>query len=157
MSTEALQANKFAFTYELGDEEPEEMVLTATQSLPTSPCLSCFQIMSTSEFGPNIQTEKGSSVATEPTTKPSSFRLYDAYPNPFNPATTIRFDLDRTAPVVLRIYGADGAQRETLLDGTLAAGSHVVTWDASRLPSGIYFYRLETGGHVATGSALLLK
>ncbi|MGA7305992.1 MAG: T9SS type A sorting domain-containing protein [Rhodothermales bacterium] len=157
VATEELTAERFEFTYELGDEESDDMVLTATETLPTSPCLSCNQVMSTSEFGPNIQTEMGSNVANETQELPSLFTLHDAYPNPFNPSTTIRFDLEQSTPVSLRVYGADGTERATLVNGTLPAGPHRVDWNAADLPSGIYFFRIEAGGRSVAKSVLLLR
>jgi hypothetical protein len=157
VATEELTADRFEFQYELGDEESEEMVLSATATIGTSPCLSCPQVMSTSEFGPNIETEQGSGVANEREELPSIFTLHDAYPNPFNPTTTILFDLDETAHVSLRVFGADGTERSTLVSGTLPSGSHRVDWNAAALPSGIYFYRIEAGGRTATRSVTLLK
>ena len=157
VSTEELTAERFEFSYALGDEESENMVLTATQTLPTSPCLSCSQVMSTSEFGPNIETEIGSGVDTERDELPSLFTLHEAYPNPFNPSTRIRFDLERASPVTLRIFAADGTGLRTLVNETLPSGSHSVDWNASGLPSGMYFFRIEVGGRMEAGSVTLLK
>jgi hypothetical protein len=88
--------------------------------------------------------------------RPSSFAL-SAYPNPFNPATTLTFTLPVSQKVRITIYDIMGREQQRLADGILAAGEHRLTFDASALPSGIYFARL-TGTHViATRKLLLLK
>jgi len=89
-------------------------------------------------------------------------RLYQSYPNPFNPSTTISFDLPESQPVRLAIYTVDG-KRVTLLIGTvMPAGKHEITWNGRdlqgrRVTSGIYFYRLETGSFIETKRMVLVK
>jgi len=78
-------------------------------------------------------------------------------PNPFNPMTELRFTLPRSGHVRLTIYDARGRVTATLVDGTLGAGVHRLTWDASRAASGVYFSRLEAGGETRTGKMILLK
>ncbi len=94
--------------------------------------------------------------------KPQTLRLRGNYPNPFNPSTTIRFDLPRSGRVRLTIYNTAGQRVRTLLDAPRAAGSRQVTWDGrndagSAMPSGAYFYRLEANGKSLKGKMLLLK
>jgi hypothetical protein len=93
---------------------------------------------------------------------PQLVRLHDAYPNPFNPSTKIRFHLPAAQSARLTIFGADGRRVATLIDGGLAAGDHEVVWsggdDTGRaVASGAYFYRLETGQHSQTKRMMLLK
>jgi hypothetical protein len=88
---------------------------------------------------------------------PTEFRLYQNYPNPFNPTTTIRFDLPRASVVTLRIFDLLGREVLTLVDENRAAGSHNVTFDGSRLASGIYLYRLQAGPFTTTKKMVLLK
>jgi PKD repeat protein len=78
-------------------------------------------------------------------------------PNPFNPATQIKFNLRSEGAVKLTIYNLRGQMVATLADGTLAAGEHVVTWDASEHASGVYFYRLEGPGFSETRKMTMLK
>ena len=85
------------------------------------------------------------------------YRLDQNYPNPFNPSTTIRFSIPQADRVTLTIYNAIGAEVATLLSQDVAAGSHEIIWNAGNLPSGIYFYRLSTGGFVETKRLILLK
>jgi len=88
---------------------------------------------------------------------PRKTRLEQNYPNPFNPTTTIEFALFRSAYVSLKVYSFLGAQVATLLSGVRSAGMHSVRWDASRLPSGVYFCRMEVGGLIDTKKLLLLR
>jgi hypothetical protein len=79
------------------------------------------------------------------------------YPNPFNPTTTIRYDLPVDARVSLKIYDILGREIMTLVDGFVAAGYHHVELDASKLASGVYFYRLTAGSFTAVRKMLLLQ
>jgi hypothetical protein len=88
---------------------------------------------------------------------PSEFALKPPYPNPFNPVTTIAFDLPRSSLVRLKIYDPLGREIETLIDGSLAAGEHEVAWHAYGLTSGIYLCRIEAGGFVDTRKLVLQK
>jgi uncharacterized protein (DUF1501 family) len=81
---------------------------------------------------------------TQPPGVPETFALYQNYPNPFNPRTTITYTLSAAAPVSLRIFDAQGRLIQTLVQGPRPAGPHAVRFDAGHLPSGTYFYRLET-------------
>ncbi|HEV8538731.1 MAG TPA: carboxypeptidase regulatory-like domain-containing protein [Bacteroidota bacterium] len=77
-------------------------------------------------------------------TVPLRFALEQNYPNPFNPVTTLRFALPATSVVTLSVYNVVGQQTATLLDRKeMAAGFAEVTFDASNLPSGLYFYRIS--------------
>ena len=91
------------------------------------------------------------------TERPEGFRLDQNYPNPFNPSTTIRFALPRTSDVSLRLYDVLGRQVAEIVRGTMAAGNHQVSFDASDLPSGAYLYRLEAGVHLHTRTMVLLR
>ena len=80
-----------------------------------------------------------------------------SYPNPFNPATTISFTLPEASPVTLKVFDLLGRVVATLAQETLEAGVHTVQFDASYLPSGTYFYRLEAGTLSATKQLTVLK
>ncbi|RKZ12888.1 hypothetical protein DRQ32_02740, partial [bacterium] len=80
-----------------------------------------------------------------------------AYPNPFNPATEIRFSLVQGGRVQLDIFDMRGRRVETLVNETRAAGSHAITWRPATLASGVYFARMITSQGVQTQRLLLLK
>ena len=89
---------------------------------------------------------------------PDEYQLAQNYPNPFNPTTNIRFGLPEAANVSLRIYNILGEEVATLVNSTeLAAGFHTYNFDASRLSSGMYIYRIEAGNFVEVKKMLLLK
>ncbi len=88
---------------------------------------------------------------------PAEFSLNQNYPNPFNPSTKIKFALPISAPTRLTIYDLLGREIETLVDRELSAGYYEVTFEASRLANGVYFYRIEAGKFVKTMKLLLLK
>ncbi len=93
---------------------------------------------------------------------PDEVNLSQNYPNPFNPGTCIMFDLPRRSRVTLTVFNLLGQPVNTLVCGELPAGSHSITWDGTdqqgeKLPTGVYFYRLETGNTVQSKKMLLLK
>jgi hypothetical protein len=85
------------------------------------------------------------------------FRLDQNRPNPFNPSTMIEFAVPYACYVTLRVYNISGQEVASLVEGDHAAGTFNATWDASGLPSGIYFYRLAAGEHVQIKNMVLLK
>jgi uncharacterized repeat protein (TIGR02543 family) len=92
-------------------------------------------------------TSRQFSVRSSAQAIPQTFQLVQNFPNPFNPSTVIRFGLPQDASVTLEVYNTVGQKVVTLLDGgTVDAGYHEVTFDASRLASGVYIYRLSTTG-----------
>jgi len=90
-------------------------------------------------------------------TLPVAYSLEQNYPNPFNPSTTIRFSLPERSRVNLAVYNNLGQQVAVLQNGEQEAGYHEVTFDASRLPSGVYFYRLQAGSYVETRKLCLVR
>jgi hypothetical protein len=78
-------------------------------------------------------------------------------PNPFNPVTRISYNVSSTQHVRIAIYDVTGRLVETLVDETKGAGEYVVEWDAGSLPSGVYFYHMETGDETIVRRATLLK
>ena len=74
---------------------------------------------------------------------PSAFVLAQNFPNPFNPTTMIRFGLPAASAVTLVVYNTLGEEIRTLVNDNLAAGYHVVAFDVSGFPSGLYFYRMR--------------
>jgi hypothetical protein len=96
-----------------------------------------------------------STPATEP--HPTGYSLYQNYPNPFNPSTTIRFGLPHTSPVQLSIFNTLGQRVATLVEGEMEAGYHNVTFYASDLSSGVYFYRMTAGSYIKTRTLLFVR
>ncbi len=88
---------------------------------------------------------------------PAHFALYQNYPNPFNPATTISYSLAKAGRVSLVVYDILGRKVAVLVDSRRAAGEHSVRFDASRLASGLYIYRLEAGDNVISKKMMLIK
>jgi hypothetical protein len=96
-------------------------------------------------------------VATEDEGVPDRFALHPNYPNPFNPETTIRFDLPSAQNVALEIFDTLGRRVATLVDGHLPAGKHRARWKADHLASGLYLYRLRAGSFVRSRAMILVK
>jgi hypothetical protein len=88
---------------------------------------------------------------------PEKFDLKPNYPNPFNPSTRISFDLPESAEVRLTVFDVLGRQVATLVNQPMKAGSHTVNFDAQRLASGVYIYRLEAGSFSMTRNMMLIK
>ena len=88
---------------------------------------------------------------------PSDFRLYQNSPNPFNPVTIIRYDVQKRSYVTLMVYNLLGQNVTQLVDQEKEAGYHEITFNASHLPSGLYIYRLQAGEYVESRKMLLLK
>lgn len=88
---------------------------------------------------------------------PENFTLYQNYPNPFNPFTIIKFGLPKTEAVKIEVFNALGQRVAVLIDKTMPAGYNEVEFNAQHLPSGLYLYRLETGGFQYVRKMLFLK
>jgi len=88
---------------------------------------------------------------------PLTFGLAQNYPNPFNPTTKLEFQIARRSLVSLKIFDLLGREVATLVDEERSPGSYRVNWDASRFPSGVYFYRLQAGSFMETKRMVLLK
>ena len=88
---------------------------------------------------------------------PNSYSLVQNYPNPFNPTTTINYQLKFGGQVTLKVYNILGREVATLVNEEKPAGNYSIVFDAGKLSSGIYFYRLQTGNFVATKKMILLK
>jgi methionine-rich copper-binding protein CopC len=88
---------------------------------------------------------------------PEDFELFHNFPNPFNPSTTIEFNLPKTADVRIDIYNTAGQKVKTLLNSQMQAGSHQVKWDASGMASGVYYYKIQSGEIQGVKRMILLK
>ena len=88
---------------------------------------------------------------------PESFKLSAAYPNPFNPTTTLSFALPLDSKVSLSIYDLQGREVSMLISGNMHAGYHSVVWDANSYASGMYFVKMVSGEFVKTQKLMLVK
>jgi hypothetical protein len=93
---------------------------------------------------------------------PAAYRLAQNFPNPFNPVTTIKFDMKEKGNVTLRIYNVAGELVRTLVDDVRDAGAYAIEWDGrnnggSNVATGVYFYKMETNGFNETKKMVMLR
>jgi flagellar hook assembly protein FlgD len=93
---------------------------------------------------------------------PKNYTLHDNYPNPFNPTTTLRFDLPQVSSITLTIYNMLGQKVRTFNMQNTSAGYHSITWDATndlgeQVGAGVYLYQLQAKDFVKTRKMVLLK
>jgi hypothetical protein len=88
---------------------------------------------------------------------PSQFLLHQNYPNPFNPSTTIKFSVPESGNTTIRVFNLLGSEVATLLNEMKQPGTHEVSFDAASLPSGTYFYLMESGNFREVKKMILIK
>jgi len=98
-----------------------------------------------------------SPVVMPPAREPLKFHLAQNHPNPFNPVTTIRYELPKGGNVRIQVFDLKGQEVATLVDTSQAPGEYQIPFDGSGLASGIYFYRLQAEGYTAVRRMLLLR
>jgi len=101
--------------------------------------------------------EEGVSVEYLKSGIPKEYSLNQNYPNPFNPSTKIRFDLPNQEQIIIDVFNQIGEKVATILNSNLSAGYYEVEFDASNLPSGLYFYRILSGDFTQTKKMILIK
>jgi hypothetical protein len=89
--------------------------------------------------------------------KPEVYSLSQNHPNPFNPSTTIKFEISDRSFVTIKVYDVLGKEVATLVNEEKPAGSYEVKFDGTVLPTGIYFYQLKAGNYFETRKMVLLK
>ncbi|MBT8378744.1 MAG: DUF1028 domain-containing protein [Ignavibacteria bacterium] len=89
--------------------------------------------------------------------KPDQYYLYQNYPQPFNPNTTLKFQIPESTDVVLEVFDMLGNKIITLINETVSKGIHILNFDGSNLPSGIYFYAIKAGEFSDTKKMVLIK
>jgi photosystem II stability/assembly factor-like uncharacterized protein len=112
-----------------------------------------------SDTGKVYKTSTGGELGIQPVdpSVPVTFNLFQNYPNPFNPSTKIKFDIPKISKVKLSVYDALGREIETLVNESLQPGTYEVNWNAGRLSSGIYFYKLFTNDFSMVKKMSLIK
>jgi hypothetical protein len=129
-------------------------VLTASESYGRIPDGGEWQILSTISQGISNISVTG---IKEISASVIDFQLNQNYPNPFNPTTTISYTIPIQGNVSLKIYDVLGKEIITLVDEMKTAGNYQVTFNATQLVSGMYFYKLETNNYSQTKKMILLK
>jgi len=106
-----------------------------------------------------LKTTNGGAVFISQTSSavPESFELNQNYPNPFNPSTTINYEIKNSAAVKLIVYDSKGNEVETLVNENQSAGTYSVVFNAAKLSSGVYYYKLESESFSETKKMLLVK
>ena len=88
---------------------------------------------------------------------PDQFILYQNFPNPFNPVTTIRFTIPKSVNTQLKVFNILGQEIEVLIDEHLKPGQYKTTWNAAHHASGVYFYQLKAGNFISVKKLVVLK
>ncbi len=88
---------------------------------------------------------------------PAQFKLYNNYPNPFNPITNIEFSIPKPEFVSLKVYNILGEEVAMLISEQLGAGDYKHDWDATGLASGIYLYKIQAGDFTETKKMILMR
>jgi len=88
---------------------------------------------------------------------PTEFSLSQNHPNPFNPATKIRYSIPQLSKVTIKVFDILGTEIETLEKKKKPIGTYEITWNSENLPSGIYFYRINAGDYAETKKMVLMK
>lgn len=101
---------------------------------------------------------RGTAVSiSEPVILPSIFTLSQNFPNPFNPSTKIKYSVAQVGVVTLKVYDILGREIETLVNEEKNAGYYEVNFDANRLASGIYIYKMQAGNFISSKKFILMK
>jgi hypothetical protein len=120
-------------------------------------------------YGPTINTyawvRRGSThtwtnslkINTTPVSENKEYVLYQNFPNPFNSSTNISFSLPQQSYVLLKVFDLLGREAATILSEELTAGNYIRQWNAEKMSSGIYFYRLQVGSYAETKKLILLR
>ena len=91
------------------------------------------------------------------TTAPLEYALSQNYPNPFNPVTQINYQLPKSGNVRLSVFNALGQEVDVLINESQSEGNHIINWNASAFPSGVYIYKIESGSFVSNKKMILIK
>lgn len=165
-STVILRDHLSGAEHHLSPDNPYTFIYDAQQELasnkedfnPKTALMDSKSLLLESEHRFELHIQFGNATSTEPISElPTVVALDQNYPNPFNPTTQIQYALPESGNVRLDVYNVMGQRVATLVKDQKPAGYHTVTFDASRLASGVYLYRLTTGSFVETRKMLLVK
>ncbi|MEQ9089548.1 MAG: T9SS type A sorting domain-containing protein [Balneola sp.] len=146
--------NQYDFEIVIDDTQEKANPLTVINSSIGTPMKA--KSGSTPRFG--ITIAPGTSVGIDDEVDaPTEFALGQNYPNPFNPTTNINYSVGEAGPVNITVYNVMGQKVAELLNTTKNAGSYQLTWNATGVASGIYYYRLTAPGQVLTRQMTLIK
>ncbi len=101
--------------------------------------------------------QKGIDISSQVESLPADFEVSEAYPNPFNPLTSIRFQIPQDAHVSIIVYDIQGREVQILVNEKLGAGYYTTYFDGSKLSSGVYFYRSQMNEYISTYKIVLVK
>jgi hypothetical protein len=101
-------------------------------------------------------------IAGEIALQPGQFKLHQAYPNPFNPTTTLKYEMGSAGPVSIDVFDVNGRKIRSLYNGIQIPGQHEIRWDAKddhgrSMSSGVYLFKVNVNGKQQTAKSLLLK
>jgi hypothetical protein len=114
-------------------------------------------VVISSESLNNITVVVGNDPIASGLATPAEFALTDAYPNPFNPVTSMQLALDADGYTSVKVYNLMGQIVDVIHEGMLNAGFHKLTWNAEVIPSGVYLVKVEQGDKLATQKVMLMK
>lgn len=144
--------------YNLIDDERDELLINMWDDPPGLGSIRWFNWIYKPEFTVDVNEESNN--------VPNNLKIYPVYPNPFNPQTTIKFDIAKTSVTSVKVYNILGKEITTLLEKEISPGSYSISWEArdshgNLLPSGVYFIYFsttsETNNYNKTIKAILMK
>jgi hypothetical protein len=109
------------------------------------------------QLADRLQSPTDVGTAEEAPGQAKEFRLEQNFPNPFNPTTTICYQVSRPGTVTLKVFDVLGREACSLVNERLGQGTYRVRWNAQHVPSGVYVFRLEADGHVVSKKMTLIK
>ena len=159
-----ISSNEPAFTVNItdttvlpGNDQDIEVTFTPTED---SVYNGIIEIIHNAVGSPDSVSVMGNGIPTgieDEMTLPVSYKLYQNYPNPFNNSTVIKYSIPQEGIVTLKVYNLLGEEVAKLVNDIKQTGNYETSFDATGLPSGIYFYRLRTGDFIDTKKMILLK
>jgi hypothetical protein len=150
---ETTEGTQIGYETQINDNDSDKRDHTSHWWIPTGdPASQNCSVWGTAVFKNRLTAVNDKSVAA-----PSQYELAQNFPNPFNPTTTIAYGLKNSGKVRLSVYDIMGKEVAVLVDGSQAAGSHQVQFNANNLTTGMYFYKLQTADQVFTKKMTLVK